>query len=118
MLFLHLAAAAAKTTKGGNLTSLVLIAAMAVFYFAFYRPRMKKMKAKQQAGRAFEVGDEVQTIGGLIATVVRQGDGTVTVRTAGGQEMEFTARAIHSKFVRPDATLEPEADGTSSTEAQ
>jgi preprotein translocase subunit YajC len=94
---------AAKTAaaKGNPLMTLVLFGGLAAFYFGFYRPRMKKMKGQQAAGRTFEVGDEIQTIGGLIGTVVKDDGPTVTIRTAAGHEMEFLRRAIAQKFNRP-----------------
>jgi hypothetical protein len=55
------------------------------------------------------VGDRVQTIGGLIGTVISRTDTSVTLRTAGGTDLEFIPKAIAQKFVEPVAT-EPESN--------
>ena len=40
-------------------------------YFFFIRPQQRKAQAaRQSAGSGFEVGDEVQTVGGVIGTVL------------------------------------------------
>ncbi len=64
--------AAKKTTTSSNPAFLIVLLAVAVLgYFFFFRPQQAKAKAARAAqGTGFEVGDEVQTIGGVIGTVL------------------------------------------------
>jgi preprotein translocase subunit YajC len=50
---------------------LVLLVIGVAFYFFFFRPQQAKAKAaRMNQGSDIEVGDEVQTIGGVIGTVL------------------------------------------------
>jgi len=66
-----LAASSSKSTANPLLTFLPLIAIGLLAYFFFIRPQQRKSQAARQAqGAGFEVGDEVQTVGGIIGTVL------------------------------------------------
>jgi preprotein translocase subunit YajC len=67
-------------------------------YFFYLRPRNRKQKAARLQGRKVEVGDQAQTIGGFIGTVVRQDDDLITLRSASGVELEFIPTAIARKY--------------------
>jgi len=63
--------AATKSTTNPLLTLLPLLAIGALGYFFFIRPQQRKAQAARQSkGTEIEVGDEVQTIGGVIGTVL------------------------------------------------
>ena len=74
---------------------------LAAAYFLWFRPRMKKIQAERSRVNTFEIGDRVQTVGGLIATAVAENEGIVTVRTASGMELDFVHRAIAGRYVAP-----------------
>jgi preprotein translocase YajC subunit len=66
-----LIAAASKSKSGSPVFLLVLLAVGVLFYFFFFRPQQAKAKAaRANQGGDIEVGDEVQTIGGVIGTVL------------------------------------------------
>jgi preprotein translocase subunit YajC len=96
--------AAAKTTTHSGLPPelifLYIIVIGAVYYF-YLRPRNKRMKAQRLESNKVEVGERAQTIGGLVGTVVKNHDGLVTIRTDGGVELQFIARAIAGKYTPP-----------------
>jgi preprotein translocase subunit YajC len=96
-------AASKSTPKSSSfLTFLIpLLLIYGVIWYFFIRPRTQKQRAQRSQGRQFEVGDTVQTIGGLIATVVEINDRTVTLRIESGQEMKFLKAAIAQKYVEP-----------------
>jgi preprotein translocase subunit YajC len=75
-----------------------LIIAYAVVLFAFYffymRPRQRKQKAQRESARQVEIGDKVQTIGGLVGVVTRRDDSSVTIRCSSGAELDFVPAAI------------------------
>jgi preprotein translocase YajC subunit len=63
--------AATKSTSNPLLTLLPLLAIGVLGYFFFIRPQQRKAQAARQAkGSDIVVGDEVQTIGGVIGTVL------------------------------------------------
>ena len=67
----HLLAAASKSSSSGLLTLLPLVAIGLLGYFFFIRPQQRKAQAARQTqGSGYEVGDEVQTVGGVIGTVL------------------------------------------------
>ena len=95
-------AANTSTKKSGSYSFLIIVVlAYGAFYFLWLRPRQKRAKAARTEQKGYEVGDTVQTVGGLIATIAAMDDRTVTLRTETGQEMRFLRAAIHQKFVEP-----------------
>ncbi len=68
---LHLVVAATSSKSNPLLTLLPLLAIGVLGYFFFIRPQQRKAQAAKQAqGAGYEVGDEVQTVGGVIGTVL------------------------------------------------
>lgn len=64
-------AAASKSSSSSLLTLLPLVAIGLLGYFFFIRPQQRKAQAaRQNQGSGFDVGDEVQTVGGVIGTVL------------------------------------------------
>jgi preprotein translocase YajC subunit len=64
-------AATSKSSSSSLLTLLPLVAIGLLGYFFFIRPQQRKAQAARQAKTSdFEVGDEVQTVGGVIGTVL------------------------------------------------
>jgi preprotein translocase subunit YajC len=67
----HLLVAATKSSSSGLITLLPLVAIGLLGYFFFIRPQQRKAQAaKQSQGSGYDVGDEVQTVGGVIGTVL------------------------------------------------
>lgn len=89
---------------------------LAAAYFAWFRPRMKKVQAERSRASSFEIGDVVQTVGGLVGTAVSEVDGVVRVRTASGVELDFIRRAIAGKYTAP-GSAEPQNSNDESQES-
>ncbi len=67
----HFVVAATKSSSSSLITLLPLVAIGLLGYFFFIRPQQRKAQAARQGqGSGFEVGDEVQTVGGVIGTVL------------------------------------------------
>jgi preprotein translocase YajC subunit len=65
-------AASSKSSSSPLLTLLPLLAIGVLGYFFFIRPQQRKAQAaRQQKSSEIEVGDEVQTVGGVIGTVLQ-----------------------------------------------
>jgi preprotein translocase subunit YajC len=63
--------AASKSSSSSLVTLLPLVAIGLLGYFFFIRPQQRKAQAARQGqGSGFEVGDEVQTVGGVVGTVL------------------------------------------------
>ena len=98
------------TQKGSPIPTLVMAVAFFLFYWFYMRPRSKKRREQLAQTRNYEVGDEIQTIGGLIATVTSIQDDRVEVQTSGGTKLTFVKRAIGGKYNPPVVVEEPSSD--------
>ncbi len=79
-----LLAASSKSTSSSSvyLTLLPLLAIGVLGYFFFIKPQQRKAQAARAAqGSGIEVGDEVQTVGGVIGTVLEIHGDRYTVLT-------------------------------------
>jgi preprotein translocase subunit YajC len=71
LLPLVAATSSSKSSSNPLITLLPLLAIGLLGYFFFIRPQQRKRQAAMQAqGKEIEVGDEVQTVGGVIGTVL------------------------------------------------
>ena len=67
----HFFVAATKSSSSSLVTLIPLVAIGLLGYFFFIRPQQRKAQAARQGQTSgFEVGDEVQTVGGVIGTVL------------------------------------------------
>src|SRR3984885_15178945 len=67
----HFVVAATKSSSSSLITLLPLVAIGLLGYFFFIRPQQRKAQAARQSqGSGYDVGDEVQTVGGVIGTVL------------------------------------------------
>ena len=69
---LHLVVAATSSKSSNPLITLLPLVAIGVLgYFFFIRPQQRKAQAARKSqGSDIEVGDEVQTIGGVVGTIL------------------------------------------------
>jgi preprotein translocase subunit YajC len=93
---------------------ILIFGAYFCFWYFYLRPRWKRNRQVRQTGTKYDVGDKVQTIGGLIGTVSRLDDRTVTIRTDSGVSLDFVRAAISGRHQPPPAP-DPEADAATST---
>jgi preprotein translocase subunit YajC len=93
--------------KGSSfLPFLVLLALFGVAYFAFLRPARNRQRATVAQRRAADVGDEITTTAGLIATVVAVDDDEITLEVAPGVHCRYLPAAILR--VNTEDTTEPD----------
>lgn len=120
-----LATTSKSTSSSSALFTLLPLLAIGVLgYFFFIRPQQRKQQAaRQQQGSGIEVGDEVQTVGGVIGTVLEiHGDRYTLLTGALGDDgnldgpqptrIVFVRQAIARKIDRiEDVPVDaPEAD--------
>jgi preprotein translocase subunit YajC len=80
--------------SSGLLNFLPIILIIAAMYFLLIRPQSKRRREAMQMQSQLGPGDEVQTVGGLFATVVAVDDQAVTVEAAEGVHLRFARSAI------------------------
>ena len=109
-----LLAATSKSSSSPLLTLLPLLAIGVLGYFFFIRPQQRKAQAARQSqGSEIGVGDEVQTVGGVIGTVLEvHGDRYTLLTGALGDDgnldgpqptrIVFVRQAIARKIERID----------------
>ena len=87
---------AADQAGGGSslLTFLPIILLVAAMYFLMIRPQSKRRREAQQMQSGLGPGDEVQTVGGLYATVTAVDNESVTLEAAPGVELRFARGAV------------------------
>lgn len=75
------------TTSEGTASSIAMFLPMILvlifFYFFLIRPQKKQEKQTEEMRKNIEIGDEIETIGGIVGIVVRQSDDTVVIETGG-----------------------------------
>jgi preprotein translocase YajC subunit len=81
----HSVLAATKSSSSGTSTLLTFIPLIAIGllgYFFFIKPQQRKQAAARAAqGSGYEVGDEVQTVGGVVGTILEIHGDRYTVLT-------------------------------------
>jgi preprotein translocase subunit YajC len=98
--------------SGGSAASLVLLAGMGVlFYFLLIRPQKARMRQQQELMKAVQVGDEVETIGGIYGTVTRGDDDVLWLEVAPGTTVKVSRAAVRRKVYadEPEETETPES---------
>jgi preprotein translocase subunit YajC len=113
------AATAKKSASPAPLIILVVVALAG--YFLFLKPQQRKAKAaRANAGSGYQVGDEVQTIGGVIGTILEiHGDRYTLLTGSTGSDgnldgaqptrIVFVRQAIARKL-EPLVVADPDAD--------
>ena len=120
--------AATSTKKSSSVLPLVILVVIAVAgYFLFLKPQQAKARAaRSNQGSGYAVGDEVQTIGGVVGTILEiHGDRYTLLTGSMGSDgnldgaqptrIVFVRQAIARKLepvvaVEPDADVEDAAD--------
>jgi preprotein translocase subunit YajC len=73
---------------------LYIVALFALLYFLFIRPQQKRQKQHQKMLNELQVNDEITTVGGMLATVVKIKEDTVVLRLADNVRVEFLKNAV------------------------
>jgi len=82
------------TSAGGS--SLFLLLMLGAFVVLFILPQRKRKKQIESIQNALSIGDEVQTIGGVMGRVVELDDESVVIEVESGR-LRFARRAIASR---------------------
>jgi preprotein translocase subunit YajC len=132
LVHLVVAASSSKSSSSSGLLTLLPLLAIGVLgYFFFIRPQQRKAQAAKAAqGSGIEVGDEVQTVGGVIGTVLEiHGDRYTLLTGALGDDgnldgpqptrIVFVRQAIARKIERiEDVPVEDDTDAGAGTDVR
>jgi len=101
--------AAQTTSSGSGLSTLILFLPLIVlFYFLLIRPQRSRMRQQQELMRAVNVGDEVETIGGIFGKVVRGDDDTLMIEIAPGTTVKISRGAVRRRIYAEEEDSTPE----------
>lgn len=106
------AATAAGEGRGNFMQTILMVGlALLFFYFILWRPEQKRRKQLEAKRSSLKKGDRVTAMG-IVGTIVKLGEETVTIAT-GDTKIEMLKPAITD--VQPQASSEPseEADSKS-----
>lgn len=111
---------AAEEAGGGNplLTFLPLILLIAAMYFLLIRPQAKRRREALEMQSRLAPGDEVQTVGGLFATVSAVDDDLVMLEAAPGVQLRYARGAIARVVTKPGAATSGDEGGDTTTSAE
>ncbi len=87
---------------GNQYSSLIFLALLvAMFYFLLIRPQRTRAKKQAEMSAGLQIGDRVQTFGGVHGIVDSLDDDSVVLRLEDGK-MRISRRAIGSKISDQD----------------
>ena len=88
--------------QGGNFSSLILLAGVAiVFYFFMIRPQQKKQKEQKKFLEEIKRGDLVVTIGGIHGKVLSVEDDKVVLEVDKGVKLVLSKSSISLEASKP-----------------
>lgn len=82
---------------GGLFTLLWLAALIALFYFLLVRPQRARARRHQALVASLEVGDHVQTVGGIYGVIHSLDDASAVIEVEDGGKLRVARRAIGLK---------------------
>ena len=98
----QLAADSSKNGSGGVATLIFFVPLILVFYFLMIRPQRTRMRQHQDLMRALEVGDEVETIGGIFGTIRTVSDDEFTLEISPGTTVRISRGAVRRKVYQEE----------------
>ena len=92
--------AQASESQPSSIPTLILFLFLGVvFYLMIIRPQRTRMKKQAELADSLEIGDQVQTVGGIFGSVRRIDEDGVVLDLAHGT-IKFSKRAIASKVIQ------------------
>jgi preprotein translocase subunit YajC len=88
---------APQATGGGYSSFLFLGVMLVVFYFLILRPQRSRAKAQKNLTSSLEIGDRIQSIGGIRGVIRSMDDDSVVIEVEQGK-IRLARRAVASKI--------------------
>lgn len=98
----------APAAQGGSMmqTLIMILVALAFFYFILWRPEQKRRKTMDQLRSALKKGDKITAMG-ILGTIVKVQEKTIVVSLYDGAKMEIMKAAITDVQAGDDKAVEP-----------
>ncbi len=87
----------AQDATGGTGSLILLVLMVAIFWFLIIRPQRTRAKKQQQLAASLQIGDEIQTIGGIKGRVSRLDEDDVVLDVEQGQ-IRMSRRSVASRL--------------------
>ena len=119
MLSFTIPMADATVSAGGTMYTFVfMIIMLVVLYFIMIRPQRKKEKADAEMRKNVQIGDEIETVGGIVGIVTKIEENTVVIETSSDRcKMRIKKWAIATNVTaNEDAKREAEASRAAKAE--
>jgi preprotein translocase subunit YajC len=98
----------AQSNGGGGLGTLIFfIPLILVFYFLMIRPQRARMRQHQELLGTLEVGDEVETIGGIFGTIRTKSDDEFQLEVSPGTTLRISRGAVRRKVYQEEEQETP-----------
>lgn len=84
MFSIIITAAQGPTASGMDMLSplILMVLMIGVLYFIMIRPQRKKEKADAEMRKKVQVGDEIETVGGIVGIITKVEENTVVIETS------------------------------------
>ncbi|MDX1690162.1 MAG: preprotein translocase subunit YajC [Acidimicrobiia bacterium] len=95
-------------SSGSNAIVTIVFYAVVIgglFYFLMIRPQRSRMKKHQDLVSSLDIGDEVQTVGGIVGTIEFLDDQYAVLGVEGGGRLRVVRRALADKIQHPEPDL-------------
>lgn len=90
---------AQQSQQGSPLGSLLLfLPLILLFYFLLIRPQKMRARHQQELTKAIQVGDEVETVGGIFGIVKRGDDDVLWLEIAPGTQVKISRAAVRRRI--------------------
>lgn len=99
---------AQEATSGGAGPLILLVVMVAIFWFLIIRPQRTRAKKQQELASSLQIGDEIQTIGGIQGRVSRVDDNDIVLEVEQGQ-IRMSRRSVASRL-GPERDLEESSE--------
>ena len=106
----------AQSNNGGSglATILFFVPLILVFYFLMIRPQRTRMRQHQELLGNLDVGDEVETIGGIFGTIRAKSDDEFQLEISPGTTVRVSRGSVRRKVYEEEVEEEQETPGSSS----
>ena len=94
---------------------LPIILLIGLMYFLMIRPQSRRRREAQQMQSALVPGDEIQTVGGLFATVTDVDDESVILEPSPGVSLRFARGAVARVITKQPTAEDVDDDGEAGT---
>jgi len=97
------ALAAQSTGNGSGATGLLIfVPLILVFYFFMIRPQRTRMRQHSELLQALDVGDEVETVGGIFGTIREVHEDAFSIEISPGTTVRVSRGAVRRKVYQEE----------------